>query len=152
MLRVFGLILACEFTMLPSTASAAEYKDHLPGSDKSNLPVHAISGPYETVPPVEIIRENLYSPHDVVEIYLQAIRRGELRLFNRPLDESMLTVLRVEYIYEIQCDKTSKKVYSELKHPMDIPNQDCCKVRGVSAILDEHGHIIETEIHIWDKQ
>jgi hypothetical protein len=98
---------------------------------------------------LDLIRSQYHEPHEVVEIYFQAVERGELVVFDRKLSKSMLIPVSVEYVYDLKRATPSVKVYSELKQPMPVPGQESCKLRGVSAILDADGRIIETEAHIW---
>lgn len=95
------------------------------------------------------VKPGFSEPHEVVDIYLKAVSRGELIVFDRKLNESMITPVRVEYIYDINSAISSVTVYSELKQPMPVPAQESCSVRGVSATLDINGHIIEVKAHIW---
>ena len=99
--------------------------------------------------PLDRIKPQFHEPHEVVEIYFQAVGRGELVVFDRKLDKSMLIPVRVEYVYELDSAIPRIKVYSELKEFMPVPGQTNCKLRGVSVILDADGRIIETEAHIW---
>jgi hypothetical protein len=93
------------------------------------------------------VKPDFSEPHEIVDIYLKAVSRGELIVFDRKLDKSMITPVRVEYIYDINSTISSVTVYSELKQP--IPAPENCSVRGVSATLDSDGHIIEVKAHIW---
>lgn len=96
-----------------------------------------------------LIGPGISEPHEVVDIYLKAVRRGELIVFDQKLDESMITPVRVEHVYDINSAISSVIVYSELKQPIPVPIQENCSVRGVSATLDAEGHIIEVKAHIW---
>jgi len=87
-------------------------------------------------------------PDDLVRNYLKAVDRGELKVFGRVLDRSMITPVRVEYIFELSNRARKVKVYSNLKEPMPVPGQQDCRVLGVSSILDD-GNIVETESHVW---
>jgi hypothetical protein len=91
-------------------------------------------------------------PHAVVATYLKAVDRGELTVFARKLDRSMVEPRRVEYAFELESRVPTLRVYAELRRPMAVPNQDDCEVRGVSASLDADGRIVETEAHVWQKQ
>ena len=99
--------------------------------------------------PLGGIRAEFHEPHKVVEIYFQAVGRGELTVFDRTLNKSMLTPVSVEYVYRLDSAIPRVKVYAELKQPIPVPGQESCKLRGVSAILDADGRIVETEAHIW---
>lgn len=99
--------------------------------------------------PLDRIKSQFHEPDEVVEMYFQAVGRGELVVFDRKLNRSMLIPVRVEYVYELNSAIPRVKVYSELKEAMPVPGQENCELRGVSAILDADGRIIETEAHIW---
>jgi len=99
--------------------------------------------------PSDRIKSQFHEPYKVVERYFQAVGRGELVVFDRKLNKSMLVPVEVEYVYKLYSAIPRIKVYSELKEPMPVPGQENYKLRGVSAILDDDGQIIETEAHIW---
>lgn len=88
-------------------------------------------------------------PHEIVRIYLKAVKRGELVVFEQTLDVSMLIPVRVEYVYELTNTVPRVKIYSELKPSIPVPGQTDCQVHGVSAVLDDAGNIVEVEIHVW---
>lgn len=88
-------------------------------------------------------------PREVVQTYLKAVERGELVVFEQIIDIAMLIPVRVEYVYELANAKPRIKVYAEFKQPMPVPGQSDCQVRGVSAVLDDAGSIVEVEIHVW---
>jgi hypothetical protein len=95
------------------------------------------------------IKPDFSEPHEVIGIYLKAVDRGELIVLDRKLKRTMLIPIRVEYVYELDSAIPRIKVYSKLKQPIPVPEQGTCKIKGVSAILDHNGRIIETEAHIW---
>jgi hypothetical protein len=90
-------------------------------------------------------------PREVVKIFLLAVDRGELVVFDQKIDRSKITPLRVEYTYELDSPVPVVSVYSALKAPMPVPNHRDCEVHGVSAVLSTDGHIIETKAHVWTK-
>lgn len=90
-----------------------------------------------------------YAPYKIINVFLRAVNRGELIIFNQILDESMLIPLRVEYIYELDSKNQSVKVYSELMQPLPVPSGQTLIFHGVSAVLNAKGHIIEVEAHVW---
>jgi hypothetical protein len=91
-------------------------------------------------------------PHAIVATYLKAVDRGELIVFDRRLDRSMVAPRRVEYVFEIDSRTPTVKVYADLLQPMAVPHDETCEVRAVSALLDASGKIVETEAHVWQKQ
>ena len=94
------------------------------------------------------IKPEFHEPQEVVELYLKAVGRGELVVFDRMLNKSMLVPVSVEYVYELNSLTPRIKVYSKLKQPIPVPGQKDCELRAVSATLDADGHIIATEAHI----
>lgn len=95
------------------------------------------------------IKPEFHEPQEVVELYLRAVDRGELIVFGRTLNKSMLVPVSVEYVYELNNAIPKIKVYSKLKQSMPVPGQQGCKLRAASATLDADGHVIQTEAHIW---
>jgi hypothetical protein len=87
-------------------------------------------------------------PHEAVQVFLKAVDRGELTVFDRKIEKSMLVPVRVEYVYELDSAVPTIKVYSRLKEPIAIPGSETCKVYEVGAILDASGTIIKIESHV----
>ena len=123
----YFLFLAVVMTITGSNNSFAHVLEQSPGSMKPRF----------------------HDPHEAIEIFLNAVSRGELTVFDQKIDKSMLIPVRVEYVYELSNSEQRVKIYSELKQPMPVPNQQDCKLRAISVILDADGHIIETVAHIW---
>ena len=99
--------------------------------------------------PTAPVKPEFSEPHEVIGTYLNAVNRGELIVLDRKIEKSMLIPIRVEYVYELDSAIPRIKVYSKLKKPIPVPGQENCNIKGVSAILDINGSIIETEAHIW---
>ena len=96
-------------------------------------------------------RPRVADPDDLVRRYLTAVDRGELKAFGHKLERSMITPVRVEYIFDL-INRTSRvKIYSDLKEPLAVPGRQDFRVLGVSAILDD-GKIVETQSHVWIDQ
>jgi hypothetical protein len=108
-------------------------------------------GPQAWNRPIAGCQDSL-DPHAVVAIYLKAVDRGELTVLDRRFDRSMITPTRVEYAFGLDSPIPIVKVYSELRQTMAVPNQEDCEVRGVSAIIDAAGKIVETAAHIWQRE
>lgn len=89
-------------------------------------------------------------PDYLVQRYLDAVDRGELKIFGQTLARSMIVPARVEYVYELSNRATRIKVYSNLKEPLPVPGQPDCRILGVSAVLED-GIITEIESHVWIK-
>lgn len=96
-------------------------------------------------------RPRLDDPDALVRGFLEAVDRGELRVFGRTLDRTMITPERVEYVYELSSRTTRVRIHSNLAQPLSVPDHPDCEVRSVSAVLED-GSIVETESHVWTRQ
>jgi len=83
----------------------------------------------------------------VIRVFMQAVRRGELVVFDMILDQSMIDPDRVEYIYTLTEVTPVVRVHSRLKQPVSLPALPDLTINSVSAILDRQGKIIETVVH-----
>jgi len=106
----------------------------------------SFAGILEQPPSVRTL--NLTDPHVAVEVFIQAVSRGELVVFNRKIEMSALVPLRVEYVYDLNNAKPTIKVYSKLKEPMSVPGHENCKVKGIDATLNANGEIVKIESHV----
>jgi hypothetical protein len=89
--------------------------------------------------------------HQAVDAFLAAVDRGELQVFGRKLDRSMIVPRHVEYVYAIGNAIPVIKVYATLKSPITAPEHKNCEVRAVSAVLGADDQIVDTEAHVWPK-
>ena len=98
----------------------------------------------------EFNKKNLDKPHKIIEIFYEAVNRGELIVFEQKLDGSMITPIRIEYVYELNGDEPTVKIYSEFKKFISISLHEEIKVKlgGISTILDSSGYIIEIRAHV----
>lgn len=94
------------------------------------------------------VNQEDHKPHEIIEIFYAALKRGELIVFEQRYDKSMIIPLRVEYIYELNGTVPVVKIYSELKRLTPVPLHEGIKLRGISAILNDDGHIIEIRVHV----
>jgi|GEM_PF-1741780 len=83
----------------------------------------------------------------VVRIFLEAVENGELIVFDMILDKSNIKPERVEYIYTLTHQTPTVKVYSTLTKAISLPTMPDVQIKGVSAILNREGEIIETIAH-----
>ena len=91
---------------------------------------------------------NSHNPIKTLDVFYRAVNRGELIVFDKKIEKSLLIPMQVEYIYKFDGTKPLVKIYSELKYPVPIPQQNGIKLKGISAILDDTGHIIEVRAHV----
>jgi len=83
----------------------------------------------------------------VVRIFLEAVENGELIVFDMSIDKSYIKPERVEYIYTLTDQTPTVQVYSTLTKPISLPTMPDVQIKGVSAILNSEGEIIETIAH-----
>jgi len=85
---------------------------------------------------------------EVVEIFLIAVDRGDLVVFDNIITRNMLDPVQVKYVYTFNDDDPSISVYSLLLRPLNIPGVDDCTAGGIEVILGVDGSIIDSSIHI----
>lgn len=88
------------------------------------------------------------TPRSVIGTFLRAVGRGELRVFDHRLRETMITPIHVEYVYELDDPLPSTRVYSRLNRALPVPSCDRCRIEGVSAEISLDGRIIDVEAHL----
>lgn len=93
---------------------------------------------------------NLNKPLKIIEIFYDAVNRGQLIVFEKKLDGSMMIPIRIEYVYELNGDEPTVKIYSELKKLISISLYEGVKIKlsGVSVVLDSSGDIIDIKAHV----
>ena len=89
-----------------------------------------------------------HQPKEIIDVFLKAVDRGELIVFEQTIDKSILIPLRVEYVYELNGSQPTVKIYSEIKKLIRIPGHEGIRLRGISAIIDGVGHIVEIRAHV----
>lgn len=92
------------------------------------------------------------SPREAVKIFLKAVGRSELALFDHVIDRSQIKPERVEYVYGIGGSLPTVTIYSALKEPIDIPGNPEVEIRAVSSVLGQSGSIVETTAHAFARQ
>jgi len=100
--------------------------------------------------PISLDRPEFENPDTLVDRYLEAVERGELKLFGLTLARAMIVPARIEYVYDLFSRTTRIKVYSNLKEPLPVPGQSDCQILGVSAVMED-GQITGIESHVWMK-
>jgi hypothetical protein len=86
--------------------------------------------------------------YEVIEIFLIAVDRGELVVFDKIISRNMLDPVQVKYIYSFNNEDPSISIYSLFKWPLKIPGVDDCTAGGIEVTLDLDGTIIDSSIHI----
>ena len=103
-----------------------------------------ISSDYEIKPIPQ--PENKFD--EVVDIFLVAVDRGELIVFDNTISRDILDPVQVKYIYSFNDEDPSISIYSLLKRPLKIPGVDDCTAGAIEVMLDIDGTIIDSSIHI----
>jgi hypothetical protein len=85
---------------------------------------------------------------EVIVIFLEAVDRGELIVFDNIIPRSMLDPVQVKYLYSYNEDEPSISIFSLLKQPLKIPGMDGCTAGGIEVLLDADGTIIDSSVHI----
>ena len=84
----------------------------------------------------------------IVVIFLEAVDRGELIVFDNIIPRSVLDPVQVKYVYTFNDDDPSISIFSLLKRPLKIPGMDDCTAGGIEVLLDADGTIIDSSVHI----
>lgn len=86
-------------------------------------------------------------PARVIKVYLEAVGRGELRIFEKPVTRSMLKPERVEYVYTLDSRLPRVSVFSTLTVALPFPDMPDLQVQGVTGFLDWKGRITDSTVH-----
>ena len=105
----------------------------------------AVSVPGHRIDPGQPAIED---PDQLVDAFLQAVDRGELRIYGRTLTREMINPTQVEYVYDLLSRKTSLRIHATLKEPLRLPDQPGCRILCISAEMED-GRIVEIESHLW---
>ncbi len=133
---LFLLMLA--LTAFAGTDYLRLAKSDTPGADHKNA--HGeISYPHIPHPRI--------NPRQVIDVFLTAVDRGELTVFEKQIIRSMLEPVRVEYIYTLDNHMPTVRVFSALKKPLPFPDIPEVFVVGITGVLDRNGHITDTAVH-----
>ena len=95
--------------------------------------------------------DSFKTPRQVIAIFLEAVDRGELHVFGKPLSRKDINPIRVEYVYELDRSTPLIVIYSEFTRPQNVPGQTDCAAKAISAVMDNKGHIIDSTVHVWPK-
>ena len=83
---------------------------------------------------------------------MAAVDRGELKVFGRTLDRSMIEPVSVEYLFELETGVSRIRIFSKIQTPISLPGIEGCKLYGISAVIGIDGRILETEAHLHPMQ
>lgn len=83
----------------------------------------------------------------VIRIFLESVGKGELVLFDRVIEQTAIQPERVEYVYSLDEQMPIVKVYAVMKDLMYLPTAPEIRVKGISAIINSQGRIVEVVAH-----
>ena len=126
-----------------ATNAHADYmrlaKSDTPGAARKDSREGGIAYPHIPYPQI--------NPKQVVEVFLKAVDRGELIVFEKRINRSMLEPERVEYMYTLDNPLPTVRVFSVLKQPIPFPDMPDVLIEGVTGVLDWTGRIAESMVH-----
>jgi hypothetical protein len=83
----------------------------------------------------------------VIKVYLEAVGRGELMIFEKTVTRSMLKPERVEYVYTLDSRLPRVSVFSTLTVSLPFPDMPDLQVQGITGFLDWKGRITDSTVH-----
>jgi hypothetical protein len=86
-------------------------------------------------------------PQQVVDVFMAAVGRGELLVFNEPLAVDALDPRQVEYVYTLETRLPTVRVHAILRQPFPIPGAPNVRGTAVTGVLDWMGRIVDSILH-----
>ena len=83
----------------------------------------------------------------VFRVFLDAVDKGRLIIYNLRIDRSMIRPEHVEYIYTLNDLTPTVLVYSTPTKPLQLPVKPAMRIEGVSTIIDSQGEITDVYVH-----
>ena len=84
---------------------------------------------------------------NVIDYFYKAVDRRELQVFGIVVDKTMITPVRVEFIFQIGDVDPRIEIYSELRQPIPIPKVEQLCIHGITAVMDLNGNIVDSVAH-----
>jgi len=101
----------------------------------------------------EIKKHRKMESHLILNLFLDAVERDGLVVFEQKITRLMIKPSQVAYIYDIEKDELTISIYSKLKSPIMIPHYDeKFYVDAVSVIVGETGDIEIVKAHVLPQQ
>ena len=85
---------------------------------------------------------------EVVDVFLAAVDRGELVIFDKKITRSMLDPVEVKYVYKYDGADPAISIFSLLTTSLEIPGVPECAAGGIEALLAIDGTIIDSTVHV----
>jgi len=86
-------------------------------------------------------------PQKVIRAFMNAVARGELIVFGESLAGDALDPRQVEYIYTLDAQLPTVRVYAVLNQPFPIPGAPSVRATAVTGVLDRAGRIVDSIVH-----
>jgi hypothetical protein len=86
-------------------------------------------------------------PQQVVDVFMAAVGRGELLVFNEPLAVDALDPRQVEYVYALESWLPTVRVHAILRQPFPIPGAPNVRGTAVTGVLDWMGRFVDSILH-----
>jgi hypothetical protein len=99
----------------------------------------------------DVDREGSVSTYQVLHLFMLAVDRGELILFDEVLTRQDIDPATVSLVLDIRRNQQTIEIYADLKRPLPCPIDDNFLIIGVTATLDGYNRIIETTAHVKPK-
>jgi len=100
--------------------------------------------------PATLDTPELHDNHEIVRIFMEAVKRGELVVLGQQVNQDMLRPVRVIYTYELNKTTPEISIYSVINPPLD-PGIPDAELHAVSVSIHPDGSILEVSAHIWPK-
>jgi len=101
----------------------------------------------------EVKKNRKLESHLILNLFLDAVERDGLVVFEQKITRSMIKPIQVAYIYDVEKEEMAISIYSKLISPIMIPHYDeAFYVDGVSVIVGETGTIEIIKAHILPQQ
>lgn len=97
----------------------------------------------------EIKKHRKLESYLILNLFLDAVERDGLTVFEQKITRSMISPTQVAYIYDVEKDELTISIYSKLKSPILVPHyDDKFYVNAVSVVVGESGDIEIVKAHV----
>ena len=101
----------------------------------------------------EVKKYRKLESHLILNLFLDAVARDGLVVFEQKITRSMIKPIQVAYIYDVEKDEMTISIYSKLISPIMIPHyEEKFYVDGVSVIVGKSGDIEIIKAHVLPQQ
>lgn len=91
-----------------------------------------------------------HNKHEVVRLFIDAVKRGELVVLGQQISHDMLMPIKVIYTYELNKAIPEISIYSVINPPLD-PGIPEAELHAVSVSIHPDGSILDIRSHVWPK-